>query len=85
MPDTRKHRGQHPQDNTLFASKNSPNLQKAVAEFSWLLSRGYPEKATLKLVGDRYRFKERQRKAIQRAACTDESLQHRQKHYIAIN
>jgi hypothetical protein len=47
-------------------------LCTAVAELSWLLTRGYPPSATLKLVGDRYALTERQRWAVGRAACTDE-------------
>ena len=43
-------------------------------ELSWLLSRGYAETASLKLVGDRHGLRTRQRMAVRRAACSDESL-----------
>lgn len=77
-PDTRKHRGAHPEDHRLFAPEQVPILRAATAELSWLLSRGYPVAAALKLVGDRHRLHERQRTAVSRAACSDANQQARQ-------
>lgn len=77
MPHKQKHRGQHEQDARLFGTKWQPVLNEATSDFSWLLSRGYSDKSGLKLVGDRYRLNMRQRKALLRAACSDESLQTR--------
>jgi hypothetical protein len=71
-PDTRKHRGAHPEDRRLFAPERVPALRAATAELSWLLSHGYPPKGSLKLVGDRHALEERQRAAVGRAACSDE-------------
>ncbi|RAK69960.1 DUF434 domain-containing protein [Hymenobacter edaphi] len=71
-PADTRHRGPHPADTELFAPRWLPELRRAVAEMSWLLTRGYPPGGTLKLVGDRYAFTERQRWAVGRAACTDE-------------
>lgn len=71
MPDHRRHRGAHPQDGELFAAALLPTLQQAVAELSWLLTRGYNEASALKLVGDRHALIARQRKAVSRCACTD--------------
>jgi hypothetical protein len=51
---------------------------------SWLLSRGYPSKASLKIVGDRHRLDERQRLAVSRAACADDSLARRRAHLLAV-
>lgn len=82
MPSNQKHRGQHPQDAELFGEKKHADLHQAVEELSWLLSRGYAEKSSVKLVGDRYRFKERQRKAIMRASCSDQELLLREKRGI---
>jgi hypothetical protein len=48
-------------------------LRAAVADFSWLLGRGYPERSALALVGNRFSLTGRQRLAVQRAACTDEA------------
>ncbi|OON70006.1 DUF434 domain-containing protein [Hymenobacter sp. CRA2] len=71
-PADTRHRGPHPADVELFAPRWLPELRRAVAEMSWLLTRGYPPGGTLKLVGDRYALTERQRWAVGRAACTDE-------------
>jgi hypothetical protein len=45
-----------------------------VADLSWLLGRGYAEPSSLKLVGDRYRLADRQRKAVMRSSCDDDRL-----------
>jgi len=71
MTDKRRHRGPHPADPDLFGDTQLPTLQQAVAELSWLLSRGYGDTAALKLVGDRHGLTARQRAAVQRAACAD--------------
>jgi hypothetical protein len=73
MPDIRKHRGAHPEDRKLFAVEHLPTLRTAVSELSWLLSRDYASKGALKLVGDRHSLTERQRLAVARAACSDQS------------
>jgi hypothetical protein len=72
-PDLRKHRGAHPEDRKLFAAEQLPVLRTATSELSWLLTRGYSMKGALKLVGDRYTLTDRQRLAISRAACSDQS------------
>ncbi|MEZ4887342.1 MAG: DUF434 domain-containing protein [Chitinophagales bacterium] len=84
MPNKQKHRGQHPNDQKLFAPKFTPILQAATSDLSWLLSKGYAEKAALKLVGDRFKLTERQRKAIQGAACSDASQKSRQEKHCSI-
>lgn len=73
VPDDRSHRGPHPEDAQLFAPSQWPALRQAVADLSWLLSREYGDVSALKLVGDRYRLNQRQRKAVMRCACTDEA------------
>lgn len=40
---------------------------------SWLRSRGYAEPSAIKLVGDRYQLRQRQRVAVGRCACSDAS------------
>ncbi len=68
MPDTRTRRGPHPRDHDCFAPAALAPLRRAVADLSWLADRGYPAKASLKLVGDRYALRDRQRKALRRCA-----------------
>jgi len=77
MPDKRAHRGPHPQDDELFSPKAVTELRRALEDFSMLLTKGYAEKSTLKLVGDRFSLTQRQRLAIMRTACTDQQLKSR--------
>ena len=82
MPDQRKHRGPHPDDAKLFAVDQVPPLQTAVRDLSWLLSRGYANPSSLKLVGDRYGLDTRQRLAVGRSACSDAAVSRRQEHQL---
>jgi hypothetical protein len=79
MPDSRRHRGPHPEDHRLFHNDRVGDLRKAVTDFSLLLSRGYATPSALKLVGDHFNLTERQRTAVQRASCSDEALIERKK------
>lgn len=84
MPDTRKHRGPGPQDPLWFGADALPGLTAAVADLSWLFSRGYAETSGLRLVGDRYRLVERQRVAVQRSACSDAALADRRSRQVDV-
>jgi hypothetical protein len=66
-----RHRGRHPGDDRLFGPDEQPALRTAVAELSWLLTRGYADASALKLVGDRHNLSSRQRQAVGRCACSD--------------
>lgn len=77
MPDSRQHRGAHPDDRHLFAPEKMPALRMATSDLSWLLTRGYALHSSLKLAGDRYGLGERPRVAVSRAACSDPSLERR--------
>ncbi len=83
MPSKQKHRGQHQEDPTLFGPKMLPKLNQAVSDLSFLLSRSYPENASLKLVGDHHRLTQRQRKALMRASCSEQAKAHRQQIALA--
>lgn len=72
MPDTRTRRGPHPKDAEGFAPPALPALRRAADDLCWLLTRGYPKKASVKLVGDRHGLIQRQRTALQRTAASDE-------------
>lgn len=74
MPDKRTHRGPHPADAKLFAEAVIADLRSAIADFSLLLTKGYADKSSLKLVGDKFSLTERQRTAIMRSACSDQQL-----------
>ena len=83
MPDTRTSRGPHPKDRDCFTDETLPLLRAAVADLSWLLTRGYSDKASLKIVGDRYSLRDRQRKALQRCAAADQNRTRRHEHEVA--
>ena len=84
MPEKRQHRGPHPEDGRLFAASEWDSLQKATADMSWLLSRGYADKSALKIVGDHYQLHKRQRMAVMRSACADDALDYRRTHQAEI-
>ncbi|MHC4463277.1 MAG: DUF434 domain-containing protein [Planctomycetota bacterium] len=84
MPDKRTHRGPHPADAKIFAPRTIGSLRSAIADFSLLLTKGYAEKSSLKLVGDRFSLTERQRLAIMRSACSDEQLASRNQRCVSI-
>jgi hypothetical protein len=78
MAEKERHRGRFAGDDRLFAPGVWRDLRVAAAELSWLLDRGYAQKAALKLVGDRYSLRERQRLAVLRSACGDQALASRE-------
>lgn len=73
MPHQQKHRGLHSLDLELFNEKWVKIMQEALQDMTYLLNRGFAENSSLKIVGDRYRLQKRQRQALMRAVCTDES------------
>lgn len=84
LPDKRSHHGKHPRDDVLFAPDQTEHLRQAVADLSWLLSHGYAEKSSLKLVGDRYALCQRQRTAVMRCACSDTERAHRRSRRLTL-
>ncbi len=78
VPDTRRHRGPHPQDADLFSEEVQVTLRHAVRDLSWLRTHGYAEPSAVKLVGDRYQLRARQRVAVGRCACPDQAMAQRE-------
>ena len=64
----RKHRGLAPEDALFFDAARVERLREAVADLSWLLRRGYSQKAAVELVGNRYQLTQRERHALIHAA-----------------
>ena len=77
MPDHRRHRGAHPDDEHLFSQEAEESLRQAASDFSWLLTRSYASESSLKLVGDRYRLRQRQRTAVARATSSQQQQEMR--------
>jgi len=85
LPDSRTHRGPGPRDRELFGEGARPALATAAADLSWLLSRGYAEPSSLKLVGDRHRLVERQRTAVLRCAAADAAVAGRRERRLGLD
>jgi len=66
-----------PGDLAIFGDDRHADLCAGVADMSMLLSKGYPVNGSLKLVGDRFAFTDRQRLAIKRCVCSDEQVERR--------
>ncbi len=84
MPDRRQHRGPHPEDGRLFAPDVLPQLRAAVGDLSWLLTRGYALVSSLKIVGDRYALRDRQRTAFGRSACSEDARERRRRSQVGL-
>lgn len=74
MPSTRF---AHPEDDEQFSTAQVPTLRAAVRDLGWLRTRGYGDASSLKMVGDRYRLKRRQRNDVACSACGDAERAHR--------
>jgi hypothetical protein len=85
VPDKRAHRGPDPRDGEAFGPPTWPALRGAVADLSWLFSRGYATVSALKLVGDRWSLTERQRQAVRRSACSDDARERRRAHHVTVD
>jgi hypothetical protein len=71
QPETRRNRGKGPHDESLFGVvKEREKLLLALNDMYYLLSKDYPARATLSLVGNRYRLRQRQILALQGMACS---------------
>ena len=78
QPETRKNRGKDPHDESLFGQvKEREKLLLALADMYYLLSKDYPPRATLSLVGNRYRLRQRQILALQDMACSAKDIRNR--------
>jgi hypothetical protein len=67
-------------DHLLFGTPEAQNnLLNALADMHYLLSRNYPPKASLALVGNRYQLVQRQQQALQGMACSAEEISNRKK------
>ena len=77
MTEKQRHRGPHPADRHLFAPSALPALRAAVKDLSWLWTRGYGRPSAVKIVGDRYALRRRQREAVERCAASGPALRRR--------
>jgi len=84
QPETRRNRGKDPHDEALFGRpKELERLLQALQDMHYLLSKDYPPRATLALVGNRYRLRQRQILALQGMACSANDIQIRKNKEVA--
>lgn len=77
MPNKRN-RGKNSNDDQLFGSdKIQQKLKAAIVDMHYLLSRGYAEKSSLQLVGNRHRLNVRQQQAVQGISASQQQIEHR--------
>jgi hypothetical protein len=63
-------------------SPSSPEFIKAISDYCNLMDRGYPEKGSLKLVGDRYRLSSELRTILYRGICSSAKATSRKRRII---
>lgn len=74
-----RNRGKNTGDDNLFGSERQiSKLKLAVEDMQYLLTKGYAEKASSELVGNRYRLKTRQIQVLRGASASDIQIQNRQ-------
>ncbi|PWV54505.1 DUF434 domain-containing protein [Chitinophaga sp. S165] len=73
-----RNKDQHLADSALFGSvAQQDRLKLALDDMYYLLSRDYPQKASLALVGNRYDLIRRQQLALQGMSCSQQQLENR--------
>ncbi len=83
---TDRNRGKEGKDDKLFGVNSMVlKIQNAVSDLSFLLERGYAEKSSKALIGNRYRLNERQIKAVAGMSAGESSLKNRQSKLIQAN
>lgn len=82
MPNQRN-RGPKSNDNSLFGSEAiQQKLKEAVIDMHYLLTRGYAEKSSLQLVGNKHQLNVRQQQAVQGMSASEQQIEQRKAHEI---
>jgi hypothetical protein len=78
-----KNRGKESDDDKLFGSKMARRkIKEAVEDMSYLLSRGYAEKSSLVLAGNRYKLNTRQQRAVQGMSASATQVESRKRNSL---
>ena len=81
-----KNRGKEGKDDVFFGTeKAQKSMQEAVKDYSYLLTRGFAEKSSLTLVGNRYKLSARQQKAVRGMSESSERLTLRASKRVELN
>ncbi|WGD35879.1 DUF434 domain-containing protein [Olleya sp. YS] len=85
MPNQRN-RGKNSNDDTLFGSETiQQKLIEAIVDMHYLLTRGYAEKSSLQLVGNKHRLTVRQQQAVRGMSASQQQIERRQYHEISFD
>lgn len=80
----KRNRGKNSGDEKLFGVKKmQERINEALTDMHWLLSRGYAERSSLALVGNRYRLNARQQQALLGMSASETQVSNRQFKQIA--
>ncbi|EDP98277.1 DUF434 domain-containing protein [Kordia algicida OT-1] len=83
---TKRSRGKEGSDDRLFGDpKMQAKMREAIKDISYLLSRGFSEKSSVPLVGNRYKLNNRQQRAVQGMSEASDKLEKRAKHCLEPN
>lgn len=78
MTKTLRNRGKEGRDDILFGTeKMRLRIIEACKDMNYLLSRGFAEKSSVQLVGNRYRLNARQQQVLQGMSASQEQIKHR--------
>lgn len=83
MSHENRNRGKRSEDDRLFGAKALVSFKEALKDYCFLLSRGYGQKSSVQLVGNRYRFNARQQQALMNMGASDEQVALRQSRSIS--
>ena len=79
-------RGKEGSDDRLFGDpKMQSKMREAIKDLSYLLSRGFSEKSSLPLVGNRYKLNNRQQRAVQGMSEASHKLEKRAENCLQPN
>nr|WP_321233850.1 DUF434 domain-containing protein [uncultured Psychroserpens sp.] len=83
MP-SQRNRGKNSNDDQLFGSETiQQKLKEALIDMRYLLTRGYAEKSSLQLVGNKHRLNVRQQQAVQGMSASQQQIERRETHMIS--
>lgn len=81
-----RNRGKEGRDDLLFGDpKMQLKIREAVTDVSYLLSRGFAEKSSVQLVGNRYRLNARQQKAVQGMSASTAQVTQRKSTHVPLD
>lgn len=82
---TTRNRGKDTGDDQLFGSEKMVlKLKNATKDMNYLLSRGFAEKASAELVGNRYKLRSRQIQMLKGASASDFQMEDRKNKLISL-